>query len=111
LRAVIASLCIEDVIILLAANRSFPESTFFPNPVVQPCIERRKLGTGMAIKRATTLINAEQVYVMNVDDIVFYNPKKLFEYSTIGVAVLLAQPQLPFGKNYFARRHYRNVRA
>jgi len=84
--------------VILAANRSFPESTFFTNSVVQPCIERRKLGTGGAIKRATTLINEEQVYVMNVDDIVFYDPKKLFEYFTKGAAMLLAQPQLPFGK-------------
>jgi NDP-sugar pyrophosphorylase family protein len=84
--------------IILAANRSFPESDFFTNPAVQPCIERRKLGTGGAVKRAITLINTEQIYVMNVDDIVFYDPKKLFEYSTKGAAVLLAQPQLPFGK-------------
>ena len=84
--------------IILAANRSFPESTFFTNPNVQPCIERRKLGTGGAVKRAVTLINTEKVYVMNVDDIVFYGPKKLFEYSAEGAAMLLAQPQLPFGK-------------
>ena len=84
--------------ITLAANRSFPESAFFTNPTVQPCIERRKLGTGGAVRRAITLIGAEKVYVINVDDIAFYNPKKLFEYSTKGAAVLLAQPQLPFGK-------------
>ena len=84
--------------IILAANRSFPESTFFTNPAVQPCIERRKLGTGGAVKRAITLINTEQVYVMNVDDIAFYDPEKLFEYFTKGAAMLLAQPQLPFGK-------------
>ena len=84
--------------IILAANRSFPESAFFTNPAVQPCIERKKLGTGGAIKRAITLTDTEKVYIMNVDDIVFYDPKKLFEYSTKGAAVLLAQPQLPFGK-------------
>jgi len=83
--------------IILAANRSFPESAFFTNPAVQPCIERRKLGTGGAVKRAITLTDTEKVYVMNVDDIVFYDPKKLFKYSTKGAAMLLAQPQLPFG--------------
>jgi len=84
--------------IILAANRSFPESAFFTNPAVQPCIERRKLGTGGAVKRAVTLITTQKVYVMNVDDIVFYDPQKLFEYSAKGAAMLLAQPQLPFGK-------------
>ena len=84
--------------IILAANRSFPESAFFTNPAVQPCIERRKLGTGGAVKRSMTLTDTEKVYVMNVDDIVFCDPKKLFEYSTKGAAMLLAQPQLPFGK-------------
>jgi len=84
--------------IILAANRSFPESAFFTNPAVQPCIERRKLGTGGAVKRAITLTDIKKVYVMNVDDIVFYDPRKLFEYSAKGAAMLLAQPQLPFGK-------------
>jgi NDP-sugar pyrophosphorylase family protein len=84
--------------IILAANRSFPESTFFTNPNVQPCIERTKLGTGGAVKRALPLINTDKFYVMNVDDIVFYDPKKLYEQATAGAAILLAQPQLPFGK-------------
>ena len=51
--------------IILASNRSFPESAYFTNPKVQPCLERRKIGTG-GVKRATTLINADKFYVMNV---------------------------------------------
>jgi len=84
--------------IILASNRSFPESAFFTNPRVQPCLERRKLGTGGAVKRATTLVNVDAFYVMNVDDIVFYDPRKLYDQATKGAGVLLAQPQLPFGK-------------
>jgi NDP-sugar pyrophosphorylase family protein len=84
--------------IILASNRPFPESPFFTNPKVQPCLERRKLGTGGAVKRATTLVSADKFYVMNVDDIVFYDPRKLYDQATEGAAVLLAQPQLPFGK-------------
>jgi NDP-sugar pyrophosphorylase family protein len=84
--------------IVLASNRSFPESTFFTNPKVEPCIERRKLGTGGAVKRALTLINEERFYVMNVDDIVFLNPNKLYEKNKVGAAMLLARPQLPFGE-------------
>jgi len=53
---------------------------------------------GGAVKRATTLINADKFYVMNDDDIVFYDPRRLYEKATDGAAVLLAQPQLPFGK-------------
>jgi NDP-sugar pyrophosphorylase family protein len=84
--------------IILASNRTFPESAFFTNPKVQPCIERRKLGTGGAVKRAVTLVNGGEFYVMNVDDLVFYDPKELFEYANKGASMLLAQPRLPFGK-------------
>ena len=84
--------------IILASNRAFPESAFFTNEAVQLCLERKKLGTGGAVKKATTLIKTEKFYVMNVDDIVFYDTRKLFEYATNGAAVLLAKPQLPFGR-------------
>jgi NDP-sugar pyrophosphorylase family protein len=84
--------------IILASNRTFPESAFFTNPKVQPCVERRKLGTGGAVKRAISLVNTDKAYVMNVDDIVFYDPRELFKNSTRGASMLLAQPQLPFGK-------------
>jgi NDP-sugar pyrophosphorylase family protein len=83
--------------VVLASNRSFPESSFFTNPKVEPCIERRKLGTGGAVKRAIALINENRFYVMNVDDIVFLNPRKLYEANTAGATMLLAKPQLPFG--------------
>ena len=84
--------------IVLASNRSFPESAYFNSPVVKTSLEKKKLGTGGALKRAATLINAEQFYAMNVDDIVFYDPRKLFEYASRGAAILLAQPLLRFGK-------------
>jgi NDP-sugar pyrophosphorylase family protein len=84
--------------IILASNRSFPESTFFTNQKVQPCIERRRLGTGGAVRRAVTLISEEKFYVMNVDDIVFYNPQSLYEKADVGAAILLAKPQMPFGR-------------
>jgi NDP-sugar pyrophosphorylase family protein len=84
--------------IVLASNRSFPESAYFNSPAVQTSLEKEKLGTGGALKRAATLINADKFYAMNVDDIVFYNPRKLFEYAGRGAAILLAQPLLRFGK-------------
>ena len=84
--------------IILASNRSFPESIYFTNPAVQLCLEKKKLGTGGAIKKAATLANADQFYAMNVDDIVFYDPRKLYEYASRGAAILLAKPRLLFGK-------------
>jgi NDP-sugar pyrophosphorylase family protein len=84
--------------IVLASDRTFPESTYFNSPVVQTSLEKRRLGTGGAIKQAAKLINADQFYAMNVDDIVFYDPRKLYKYANRGAAILLAQPHLLFGK-------------
>jgi NDP-sugar pyrophosphorylase family protein len=84
--------------IVLASSRSFPESETFTDHKVQMCIERKKLGTGGAVKRASSLIDSDKFYVMNVDDIVFYDPRKLFEKATTGAAILLAKPQLPFAR-------------
>jgi NDP-sugar pyrophosphorylase family protein len=84
--------------IVLAGNRSFPESDLFTDRRVQMCIERKRLGTGGAIKRAVSLIDDDRIYVMNVDDIVFYDPRSLYGKASAGVGILLAKPQLPFGK-------------
>jgi NDP-sugar pyrophosphorylase family protein len=84
--------------IVLASSRSFPESETFADHKVQMCIERKRLGTGGAVKRASSLIDSDKFYVMNVDDIVFYNPRTLYEKATTGAAILLAKPQLPFAR-------------
>ncbi|KPV62178.1 MAG: Bifunctional protein GlmU [Candidatus Bathyarchaeota archaeon BA2] len=84
--------------IVLASNRSFPESAYFNSPVVQTSLEKKKLGTGGALKMAATLIKADQFYAMNVDDIIFYDPRTLYDYADKGAAILLVQPRLLFGK-------------
>jgi len=84
--------------IVLASNRAFPESAYFNSPVIQTSLEKKKLGTGGAIKKAATLIKADQFYAMNVDDMIFYDPRKLFECASRGAAILVAQPLLLFGK-------------
>lgn len=61
-------------------------------------IEKKKLGTGGAVKKAAQLAKESRVYVMNVDDIVFYDPKELYEYSDREAALLLSKPRLPFGR-------------
>jgi len=65
---------------------------------VEYSVETNKLGTGGATKRAFQKIKGNIAYVMNVDDLVFYNPEELFDYAGKGAAVLLAKPMLPFGK-------------
>lgn len=78
--------------IVLASNQHLEVS----HNVVQ-LIEKEKLGTGGAVKNALKAVSGDQVYVMNVDDIVTYNPQKLFEYSDAGAAILLARPRIGFG--------------
>jgi len=65
---------------------------------VEYSLETNKLGTGGATKKAFQKIKGDIAYVMNVDDIVFYDPNELFDYAGKGAAVLLAKPMLPFGK-------------
>ena len=83
--------------VVLASNRSFPESETLTDPKVQLCTERKKLGTGGATRRAMALIDSDSFYLMNIDDIVFYDPRTLYEKATKGAAMLLAKPELPFG--------------
>ena len=61
-------------------------------------IEEENLGTGGATKSAFKNINGAVAYVMNVDDIVFYDPTELYDYATKGAGTLLAKPTLPFSK-------------
>ena len=79
--------------IILAANR--PDLTKLP---VGYLLEEDNLGTGGATKKAFEQIKGKVAYVMNVDDLVFYDPNELFDYAGKGAGLLLAKPQIPFGK-------------
>ncbi|MDH5461416.1 MAG: NDP-sugar synthase [Candidatus Bathyarchaeota archaeon] len=79
--------------IIVASNRD--DLTSLP---VEYSFEKTKLGTGGATNKAFKKIKGDVAYVMNVDDIVFYNPSELFEYAPNGAGVLLAKPRLPFGR-------------
>jgi len=68
-------------------------------------LEEKKLGTGGAVKKAAEHVQEKRVYVMNVDDIVFYDPRELYEYSDRGAAILMAKPKLPFGRIQTANTH------
>ena len=78
--------------IILASNQHLETSY-----EVIEVIEKEKLGTGGAVKEAVKKAKEELVYVMNVDDIVTYDPGKLFDYANAGAAILLARPRIGFG--------------
>ena len=79
--------------IIVAANR--PDLTKLP---VNYLLEENDLGTGGATKKAFEQVKGKVAYIMNVDDLVFYDPNELFDYAGKGAGLLLAKPQIPFGK-------------
>jgi len=87
--------------IILATNNP----NLIKDPTVTYSIEEKKLGTGGAIKKAIEQVKGRRVYVMNVDDIVFYDPKELYNYANKGAAILMARPQLPFGRIHTSNTH------
>jgi len=60
-------------------------------------LEKDILGTGGATRKAFNQVHGNTAYVMNVDDIVFYDPNILYDYAGKGAGILLAKPVLPFG--------------
>ena len=79
--------------IIVASNRE----DLTKQPVAYS-LEEDALGTGGATKKAFEQIKGKVAYVMNVDDLVFYDPNELFDYAAKGAGILLAKPQIPFGK-------------
>jgi len=78
--------------IIVASNRE----DLTKQPVTYS-LEKNTLGTGGATKKAFNQIQGDTAYVMNVDDIVFYDPSILYDYAGKGAGILLAKPVLPFG--------------
>jgi len=64
---------------------------------VEFSIETEKLGTGGAIKNAFKLIKSDRAYVMNVDDIILYDPNILWMSCDRGAAVIVAKPRIGLG--------------
>ena len=78
--------------IIIASNR-----TDLTKQPVKYSLEKNILGTGGATRKAFNQIQEDIAYVMNVDDIVFYDPNILYDYAGKGAGILLAKPVLPFG--------------
>lgn len=75
-----------------------------PIPTSYPAVhveEKERLGTGGAIKLALSRVKGERVYVMNVDDICFYDPASLIREAYPGGAILVARPVSGFGRVKF----------
>jgi len=65
-------------------------------------LETTRLGTGGAVRKASNHCSSNYVYVLNVDDVVDYDPKDLFDMASLkGGAILVKQPRLPYGKISF----------
>jgi len=73
-------------------------SYYLEEPAIEVSIEDTKLGTGGAVKKASKYCSADLVYVMNGDDIVDSNPEELYSEAGKGAAILVTNPQIPFGK-------------
>ncbi len=82
--------------ILVPGKEAIPTS----EPVVH-VEERERLGTGGAIKLALPEIQGDNVYVMNVDDIITYDPARLLKEAYLGGAILVTRPKSGFGKVQF----------
>ena len=79
--------------IIIASNREG-----ITTQPVKYSLEKDLLGTGGAAKKAFKQIQGEIAYMLNVDDIVFYDPNELYDYASKGAGILLAKPTLPFGR-------------
>ena len=82
--------------IVLAINKEVTVDEL-PSDAV-PSIETEPLGTAGATRLALEKIVDTKVYVMNVDDIVFYDPIDLYDQAYKGASILVSKPRLPFGK-------------
>jgi NDP-sugar pyrophosphorylase family protein len=70
-------------------------------PIVWVKESKDKLGTGGAIKIALQKVQDSRVYIMNVDDIVFYDPNTLVKESYLGGSILVTKPMSGFGRVEF----------
>jgi NDP-sugar pyrophosphorylase family protein len=70
-------------------------------PIVWIKEPKEKLGTGGAIKIALQKVQDSRVYIMNVDDIVFYDPNTLVKEAYLGGSILVTKPVSGFGRVEF----------
>jgi len=59
--------------------------------------EKRKLGTGGALRQAVLQLKGDRFYACNCDDILFDDPRNLMERAGRGATVAVVKPKLPWG--------------
>jgi D-glycero-alpha-D-manno-heptose 1-phosphate guanylyltransferase len=79
--------------IVIASKEEF-NIVFNKTHGVEFSLENKKLGTGGAVKQAMEKITSDIVYVMNVDDVVNYNPLDMFMTCQLDACVLVAKPTI-----------------
>lgn len=72
-------------------------SKFLNVPNIDISIEEEELGTGGGLKKALELVEENNFYCFNIDDVVDYNPEELFSAQHSQNAILIKQARLPFG--------------
>jgi len=83
--------------IIIASNTEYPiHSTL--DQYVTWSIEKYKKGTGGAVMLALENLKGKSLYLMNVDDICFYNPIDLCMPFNVQARLLVSKPRVGFGR-------------
>jgi NDP-sugar pyrophosphorylase family protein len=72
-------------------------SHYLNEPKIDISIEEEFVGTGGALRNALDLIESSKFYLMNVDDVAYYDPNLLFAASKNLNSILVQKAILPFG--------------
>jgi len=59
--------------------------------------ERRRLGTGGALRQAALQLKGDRFYACNCDDILLDDPRNLTKRAHRGATIAVAKPRLPWG--------------
>jgi len=82
---------------IILASKEFEVPSYLLS-LIEFSKEPYKLGTGGAITYASRLLREDEVYVMNIDDVVFYNPRMLFINTEYPSMILVSKPRIRYGK-------------
>jgi NDP-sugar pyrophosphorylase family protein len=82
--------------IVIASDTKYPMMEAF-DPFIEWNIERYNKGTGGAVLDAIDKITGNEFYLMNVDDICFYNPTEL-TFPDCQARILVSKPKIAYGR-------------
>jgi D-glycero-alpha-D-manno-heptose 1-phosphate guanylyltransferase len=82
--------------IIIASDNEYTINKAF-NDYVEWSVEPFNLGTGGAVLNAVDMLNGKDFYLMNVDDIVFYNTSDL-TFPDCQARILVSKPKIAYGQ-------------